>query len=527
MTCEAASHSLTMATTLERAGALFGERPAVIDREGTMTWAEHVERVARAAAVLQGLGVRPGERFAIISRNSFRQAELEHAGFWLGAVPVPINFRLAPPEIRFILDDADCRLLAVEDRFAALLDHELFARWRERALYVAPAAADVPWPQYERLLADARPLPVHRADPQDDAILLYTGGTTGRSKGVPLSHANILANALQTGLATRPTSDDRYLHMAPNFHSADLLATSVTLVGGAHAWLGEFSPRQLLETLATQRITFLMLPPTVIALTLQDPEFARYDLSRLRLIWYGSAPMAVEWIRRTMETLPHTELLQSYGLTETAPILTTLSPEEHRRALASGDYAVLRSVGKPLAHVDLRIFDDDDREVPAGEAGEVVVRAPNVTRGYWRMPELNAEAFRHGWFHTGDIGRLDERGNLYILDRKKDMIISGGENIYSSEVEAALYKHPGVAEAAVVGVPDPKWGETVLAAIVPAAGAKLTEAEIIEHCRQLIGGYKLPRRLVFLEALPKSAVGKILKTELRRRYGDAGQTQAS
>src|SRR5690606_18792817 len=176
---------------------------------------------------------------------------------------------------------------------------------------------------------------------------------------------------------------------------------------------------------------------------------------------------------------------------------------------------------------DLRIFDDDDREVPAGEAGEVVVRAPNVTRGYWRMPELNAEAFRHGWFHTGDIGRLDERGNLYILDRKKDMIISGGENIYSSEVEAALYKHPGVAEAAVVGVPDPKWGETVLAAIVPAAGAKLTEAEIIEHCRQLIGGYKLPRRLVFLEALPKSAVGKILKTELRRRYGDAGQTQAS
>jgi long-chain acyl-CoA synthetase len=510
---------LTMAAALARAAALFPSRPAILDQEGNLTWSRYVDRIARAAAALHGLGLRPGDRFGILSHNSFRHAELINAGYWLGAVPVPLNFRLARPEIRYILDDADCKLLAVEDRFAALLNDEYFAPWRDRALYVAPKRAGVAWPEYEALLAQSQPLPMQDSSASDDAILLYTGGTTGRSKGVRLTHANVIANGIQIALAIRAYADDRFLHVSPMFHSADLMGTAFTLVGGAHAYLGDFSGRRLLQAIADHRITASMLAPTIIIVTLQEPEFARHDTSSMRLVFYGSAPMAVEWIERTMEKFPNAGLQQGYGLTETSPILTTLTPEEHRHALAAGRHELLRSVGKPVIGVDLRIVDADDRVLDTGEVGEIVVRGPNVTRGYLGLPEHNAKTFRNGWFHTGDIGRLDSEGNLYILDRLKDMIVTGSENVYSSEVEAALYRCPGVHEAAVVGVPHEKWGEAVFAAIVPAPGVTLTEAEIIAHCRRHIGGYKIPRRMAFLDELPKSAMGKILKSELRRIYG--------
>lgn len=512
---------LTMGAVLRRAAALFGNRPAILDREGNMTWSQYVDRIARAASVLNGLGVNAGERFGILSRNSFRHAELINAGYWLGAVPVPVNVRLAPPEIRYILDDAQCQLLVLEDRFLPLLDNETFAPWRDKALCVAAKRSNTRSPQYEALLIDAGPALIHQARQDDDALLLYTGGTTGRSKGVRLTHGNLIANGTQVALVARTYAEDRFLHVSPMFHSADCLGTAFTLVGGAHAYLSEFSGKNLLQAIETHRITVTMLAPTVIILTLQEPDFERFDLQSLRLMFYGSAPMAVEWIKRTMERLPNTGLEQLYGLTETAPILTAMTPEEHRHAIASGKHELLRSVGKPLVQVDLRIVDEDDREVPIGSVGEIVVRGPNVTKGYLGLPEQNAETFRNGWFHTGDAGRVDAEGNLYLMDRLKDMIITGGENVYSSEVEAALYKYPGVHEAAVVGVPDETWGEAVFAVIVPAPGRTLREEEIIEHCRRYIGGYKIPRRMAFVEALPKSAMGKILKTELRKIYGGA------
>src|SRR3990172_4474989 len=512
-------HQLTMASALARAAKLFASRPAILDREGDMTWSQYVDRIARAPRALHGLGLRSGDRFGIISHNSFRHAELINAGYWLGAVPVPLNFRLANPEIRYILDDADCRLLAIEDRFAQLLNDEHFAPWRDRVLFVASRNADGARPQYESLLAQTAPVPMQELSPSDDAILLYTGGTTGRSKGVRLTHANLIANGTQIALAIRAYADDRFLHVSPMFHSADLMGTAFTLVGGAHSYLSDFSGRNLLQAIADHRITASMLAPTIIIVTLQEPDFDRFDTSSMRLVFYGSAPMAVEWIKRTMAKFPNAGLQQGYGLTETSPILTTLAPEQHREALAGGDHALLRSVGKPLIHVDLRVVDTDDRELDIGEIGEIVVRGPNVTRGYLGLPEQNARTFRNDWFHTGDVGRLDVEGNLYVLDRLKDMIITGSENVYSSEVEAALYRHPGVHEAAVVGVPDEKWGEAVFAAIVPAPGHALTEAELIAHCRQHIGGYKIPRRMAIVEALPKSAMGKILKNELRRTYG--------
>ncbi len=510
---------LTMASVLKRAARFYGDRPAILDHEGNMTWSDHVDRIARAASVLASLGLKAGDRFGIISHNSFRYAELINAGYWLGSVPVPINFRLASPEMLFILDNAQCKFLVMEDSFIHLLDEETFLPWRDRVLYVSADQASVPWPQYEPLLSEASAAPLHEAAQNDDAILLYTGGTTGRSKGVPLTHANLISNGMQIALAIRAYADDRFLHVSPMFHSADLMGTVFTLVGGAHAYLREFSARNLLQAIQDHRITLSMLAPTIIISTLREPNFDSYDCSSFRLVFYGSAPMAAEWIRKTMEKFPNAGLQQGYGLTETSPILTTLTPEEHRRAIATGNHELLRSVGKPVTHVDLRIFDNEDQELPIGEIGEIVVRGPNVTKGYLGLPEKNETTFRHGWFHTGDIGRLDENYNLYLMDRKNDMIITGSENVYCSEVEAALYKHPGIHEVAVVGVPDEKWGEAVFAVIVPSPGQALNEEEIIEHCRVHIGGYKIPRRMAFVEELPKSAMGKILKNELRRIYG--------
>ena len=509
---------LTLPSVLDRTVSLYGRRTAIFDRERNFTWAEFADRIARAAGVLAALGVRPGRRFGIISRNSFRHAEVNHAGYWLGAVPVPINHRLAPIEIRFILDDAQCEIVAVENTFADLMQADELAPWRARMFWLAPGEVDAGGPSYEALLADAAPAPRRDCDENDDAILLYTGGTTGRGKGVRLSHRNVVANALQLSKAMDVTADDIYLHVSPMFHSTDLKSTVLTMQGGGHTFLSEFSPRGVLDAIQRHRVTIASLVPTMIIRTLQDETFDSYDISSLRLVSYGTSPMAVEWIRRAMERLKDVGLHQCYGLTETSPILSILDEEDHRRALETGDHSRLSSSGRPLPCVELRIVDDAGRDMPAGEAGEILVRAPNVAKGYLNRPEENAATFRDGWLHTGDIGRLEEGGYLFMMDRKKEMVITGGENVYTSEVEAALYQHEGVHEAAVVGVPDEKFGEALFAVIVPAPGRSLTADEIISHCRGRIGGYKIPRQMDFVDELPKSTMGKVLKNELRRLY---------
>ena len=510
---------LTMVSAMDRARRLYGAQTAVVDDEGRFSWGEFVDRARRAASVLDGLGIGAGDRYAILSRNSFRNAELMHAGYWSGRIPVPVNIRLAPAEIRHILDDAGCKLLALDEALVDFGTDEALAPWRDRILFVASDKQDVAWPQYEALLAEAAPADAHDTAEDDTAVLLYTGGTTGRSKGVPLSHRNVFSNGQQCAIALGARTDDVYLHAAPMFHSADLLGTAFTLQGAAHMFLPVFSPESVLRAMERHGVTVAFLVPTMIIMILQDPSFEKFDLARLRLVFYGSSPMAVEWIRRAMEALPGAETQQGYGLTETSPILTTLDPDQHRDALESGRYDRLKAAGRPVTGVDMRIVDDNGDEVTLGEAGEVVVRGPNVTNGYLNRPEETAAAFRRGWFHTGDIGRMDEEGFMYLLDRKKDMIITGGENVYSSEVEAALYQHPGVNEAAVVGVPDEKYGEALFAVIVPAPGASLDIDGLIAHCRERIGGYKVPRRMAFVDEMPKSAMGKILKTELRRIYG--------
>lgn len=537
---------ITMRAAIERAERHFGPNPAVVSVCGAppVTWTEFAARVRRASGVLRSLGVGAGERFAIVCRNDPRQAELIHAAWWMGAVAVPINYRLAPVEIAAILDGAAPRLVAVEDRWRGLMADPVLAARGEPLLRIrtdeagAEAAEggggdgaegegeDAGAPDYETLRDRADEDEGRASAEDDDAILLYTGGTTGRAKGVRLSHRNVAANGLQLVGPFGAQANDVMLHVAPMFHSADLLGTAFTHSGGAHAYLPDFTPDAFLRAVEASRATFTMLSPTLVVRLVREGRFADYDLRSLRRFTYGSAPMDAAWVRRTVEALPGVELIQTYGLTETSPILSTLGWDQHLAGLdeGGGGSERLRSVGLPLVGVELRIVDDGGRELPPGEAGEIAVRAPNVSCGYLDRPEETAAAFRGGWFHTGDVGRLDAEGYLYVVDRKKDVVITGGENVWSTEVEAALYAHPDVIEAAVVGVPDETWGEALLAVVVPApgsafaAGGEAAEAALVAHCRGRIGGYKVPRRFRFVETLPKSAMGKTLKAELRRAY---------
>jgi long-chain acyl-CoA synthetase len=511
---------LTLSSALDRCRRLHGKNRAIVDAEGTWTWREHLDRVTRAAGALARLGLGQGDRFGILSRNTFRHCELLHAGYWSGIVPVPVNIRLAAPEIAHILGDAGVKALAVDEPFLPLIEKAELKPWAGKAFAVSPRPLGGRLADYESLLAAAAPLELCESREEDDAILLYTGGTTGRSKGVRLTHRNVVANGLQCCATMHFREDDVYLHIAPMFHSADLLGTGFTLLGGAHAYLAQFSPRNFLDAIERLKVTWTMLAPTMIIMTLQELKPGDFDLASWRAFLYGSAPMAPEWIAKSIAAFKGVEIIQGYGLTETSPILTVMPDAEHRRAVASGDLSRLKSAGRPVPGVDMRICDDRGAEVPPGAAGEVVVRAPNVSKGYLNLPEVTAGAIRDGWFHTGDVGRMDEEGYMYLLDRKKDMIITGGENVYTVEVEQALYQHPDVAECAVIGVPDEKYGEALFAAIVPAPGKVLDKEKLVEHCRARIGGYKIPRQMVFLPQLPKSAMGKILKTEIRSTYSD-------
>jgi len=506
---------LTLAQLFDRTVRHHRGRPAVVDGDNRLSWAELGERVAVAAGVLGELGLGTGRRFAIQAPNSPRFDELKWAGFRAGAVPVPVNWRLAAPEIEHILRDAECETIFVASEFLPVYDAPALAPWRDKLICLTGEAPEG-MAHYDDLFAGASAAGITPTAAGDDAILQYTGGTTGRSKGVRISSTNVISSQLGFAMGLRARPDDVYLHLAPMFHSADLLAMAWTLVGGAHAYLPAFTPAAFLECVARNQVTSTIAVPTMLMMTLGDPAFEKADLSSLRLLGWGASPMDPEWVRRVAKAFPDIDISNCYGLTETAPDLTLFEPDELRRAIAEDDPAVA-SVGKPNAIVRLRVVDEAGNDVAEGASGELLARGPNITHGYLNLPELTKTALADGWLHTGDVARIDERGYVYLLDRVKDMIVSGGENVYSSEVEGALYTHPGVHECAVIGLPDDTYGEIVTAVVVPTADTDLDADTLIAHCRPLIAGFKLPRRIEFVETLPKSAMGKILKTDLRAR----------
>lgn len=501
---------LTMTGLLARAAETFGGRVAVMEiaADGTLRetgWADHVMRARRIAG---GFRFLAGERFAIIARNSAGQAELFHAGYLSGALPVPLNWRLSPVELAALLADCDPARVFLDREFADLADDPALARWLADAILLDGGRLP------DDCLGDAAPL--HDTVAEDAALILYTGGTTGGPKGVLLSHGNITANALQVAPVLEMAEHTRYLHIAPMFHGADLIGTAATMLGGAHAYLPAFTIDEFLASARTARITATMLVPAMVRMLVdrgvENP--ADIDLPDLAMVIYGSSPMDAGLIGDACRAMPGIGWRQGYGLTETGPLLTVLGAAEHRDIAIGARTGLAASAGRPLAGVVSRTVDAAGNPLPAGAVGEIQVCGPNIARGYFKNPAETRAVFRDGWFLTGDIGRVDGDGYLYLLDRAKDMIISGGENIYSIEVEDALLAHPGVAQAAVIGQPDPKWGEIVTAAVV-LRDPDLTAAALQDHCRTMLGGYKVPRRFLFMDDLPRNALGKVLKQHLR------------
>lgn len=482
--------------SLGRAARYFPERTALSSGGRRTTFRELHARVANIAASLSRHGFRVGDRLAILLPNEAEYIELVYACAWLGVIAVPLNTRLSAVEIDHVLDDASPRGLI---RHSSLPAPSVPSLW-ERVLDVEPLDVKDGSP----------PEPIY--DPDAVLALIYTSGTTGRPKGVVLTHGNMLADVDHGNYWVPNGEGDVYLHAAPMFHIADFpLMFASPAFGACQVTIPKFSPRSFCETVERERVTRTVLVPTMINMLTQFPELGKYDLTSLKELPYGGSPMAPELVRRTRDALPGVKLIQCYGLSETG-FLTALRDQEHTEER-------LKSCGRPCPGIDVRIVDEAGNEVEAGQSGELVVRGANVMRGYWNNPEETARAFRGGMFRTGDIGRQDADGYFYILDRLKDMIVTGGENVYSGEVEAVIYEHPSVREAAVFGIPDPQWGELVAASVVLKTGMALGADELIAHCRRSLANYKVPRRVEFSETeLPKGGSGKILKKVLRERY---------
>jgi acyl-CoA synthetase (AMP-forming)/AMP-acid ligase II len=488
----------------------LGGQIAIVSKNRTLSWAELADLVARFAAILRGKGISAGDRVAILAEN----CDLHLAAFfaipWSGGILVEINLRLSPAEIAYLIDHSGATIILHDQARSALLADALSrTETHPLALELRGGSESI-----DTLIPVTAPMADAKRCGEDTASIFYTGGTTGRSKGAMLTHNNHMFNglAMWAGL-DRVSGDLRYLHAPPMFHIADaLFVHAVTLIGGRHFILPRFDAASVIDAVHEHEITDVYLVPTMIISLLDALEAGRETLPSLKRIYYGAAPMPEAILRRLMRMVPDAGPIQLYGQTEAAPVVTMLLPTDHD---LSGTTARLRSAGKSLPGTLIAILGPEGNELVTGEVGEIAVRSGNVMKGYWKDPVQTARTLDKGWLHTGDGGYIDKDGFLYVVDRIKDMIISGGENIYSVEVERAIALHPAVSQCAVIGIPDPIWGERVHAVVVLRAGAELTHAELREHCRQYIAGYKLPRSSEWRATLPLSGPGKILKRALR------------
>ena len=504
---------------VRRAAQVNGNGVATVFGNRQQTWRTFESRVARLAGAMIGLGYKPGDRVGILSLNCDRYLECFFGLAWAGIVFVPINTRLAPPEIVFWLSDSGCSGLMVDDAFVPVLPKVLPETPDIRhIMHIGEGPTPDGQLSYEALIAAAEPAVDAGRKDNDMAGIFYTGGTTGRSKGVMLSHTNFMANAQNMYPATPFNAETCYIHAAPMFHLADGAMTFlVTGYGGKHVFLPRYDPAAFMQLVETQRVTTALIVPTMVNMLVHHPDIGKYDLSSFKGLIYGASPMPEAVIRRAMQVMPQTRFTQAYGQSEAAPLMTLMPPEYH---CFEGPLAgKIKSAGRGVLDCEIRILDEHDNEVPRGVVGEVCGRGLTVMLGYWKQPELTAHTMRNGWLHTGDGGYMDEGGFVFLVDRVKDMIVSGGENVYSVEVETALYEHPSVAECAVIGVPDDTWGERVHAIVRLKPDTTATEADLIAACHARIANYKCPRSITIQEeALPLSGAGKILKSELRKPY---------
>lgn len=509
---------------LHRAVQQHPQRLATLCGTRRQDWRTLVHRVACLAAALRAQGLRPGERVALLAHNSDHCVEAFLAIWWAGGVVCPLNTRWSPAEMRHALQDVDPRLLLVDAALAPAAQALAAQPPGLPSLWLG--AGDVPpdMPRTEALLAAASPLEDERRAGDALAVILYTGGTTGFPKGVMLSHAN-LWSACAARLAQVPGTSISLL-ATPLFHVAGLGRLVGQIVQGSTCVIDtQFRPERVLAAIAEHGVSEVMLVPSMLQMLLDDPAFGAARLASLRRILHGAAPMPQALLQRAMQALPQVEFVAAYGMTETAASASLNGP--FTLANHAQHAGRLASVGRASWGCELRIAGPGGEGLPAGEVGEICVRGPSVMQGYWRQPEATAQVLRNGWMHTGDGGWMDDGGHVHLVDRLKDMIISGGENVYSLEVESVLMRHPAVALCAVVGVPDAQWGEAVHAVVVLRPGQACAPEALRQHCRAHLAGFKSPRAVHLVDALPLSPTGKILKNRLREQLAAAAPARAA
>ncbi|MGD0142618.1 MAG: long-chain-fatty-acid--CoA ligase [Rhizomicrobium sp.] len=481
----------------------------------------HANRVAQGLLVL---GLKPGARVGYLGKNIDRYFEVLLGSFKARGVVVGVNWRLAVPEIAYVLNDAGCGIVFVGEEFYAAME-KVLPECPGLKTVVAMDGGHPSWPSYETW-RDAQPAkdPLLPVGADDDVIQLYTSGTTGHPKGVQLTSRNYLAmlQAAEDMKVADYTPDDVVLIAMPFFHVAGVNIGLFSLATGAKGIvLGDIDPQKILRLIETKHVTQAFLVPAVILFLTQQPNAKQVNFSTLKMISYGASPISDE-VLLTAKNLMGCEFVQLYGLTETTGGGTFLSPADHDPARGK-----LRSCGKPAPGHEVRVVDGQGRTLPAGDVGEIQIKAANVMKGYWNKADATAKSIVSGWFFTGDAGYFDSDGYLYIHDRVKDMIVSGGENVYPAEVENAIFGHPAVADVAVIGVPDERWGEAVKACVVKKPGQTATAAEIIAYARERIAGYKLPKSVDFLDTLPRNPTGKVLRRELRKPYWEGRDRQVN
>ncbi len=496
---------------LERSATRVG----FVDTAFEATFDRHLDRVLRLTSGMgKELGIARGDRFAVMALNGHQFEELYHAGLLGAGVVNPLNLRLAPSELELILRDSGTKVCFTDAAFAPLVDRVRSGAGLERVVLIGPG--DVPHDvAYEDVIDAGDPVVPDEPEEDDPAVLMYTGGTTGLAKGVLIDNRAMMLDLYKVATRWGMHEGFVYLHQTPMFHAASLGAVlAVPAVGATTAFVPMFEPRAVLDAMERFGVTMTVMVPTMIAMLLAHPDFAPESLARLEVLTYGASPMPEELLARLLALFPDTDLYQGYGMTENCGLLTALGPEEHRRG-----GPILRSAGRPLPGSVVTVQDDHGHLLPPGQTGEVCARAGNYMRGYWNRPEETEAAFRGGWYHTGDAGYLDEQGYVYLVDRVKDMIVTGGENVYSAEVENAIASHPAVAQVAVIGIPSEQWGEAVHAVVVLKAGEKATEEDLTSWSRERIAGFKVPKSVELrTEPLPLSGALKVLKRELRAPY---------
>ncbi len=501
-----------MGEVLARTSRQYPERIALIEGDRKVTYSEYNRLVNRYANGLQNLGVKPGDHVAVWMYNSIELTALMFAITKAGATAVPLNFRYTAQDAAYVIDQSDAVAVAAGPEFTDLLAKIRQELPKVRSYILSAGSLGEGSLSLEALQQASDREPIHPVDMLDPAIILYTSGTTGQPKGAVLSHLAVVTNALTMPMVAGFRSGDVYLNAVPLFHVGFIcFFLAHILVGGSVVIMRAFDPAGAARAIESHKVTTVWFVPTMAISFLSQEGFADYDFSSLRIWNSGGAILPTELRARIMRSFPKARINDVFGMTETASVTTLLPPEDGLRKTAC--------VGLPIPTVEVRVVDEEDRDVPEGTPGEIAYRGPTIMTEYYKMPEATARAMRNGWFHAGDVVRQDEEGFVYVLDRKTDMIISGGENIYPREVEEVLFQHPAVLEVAVIGVADEHWGEAVKAVVALKPGQEASAEELISFCADRLARYKKPRSVEFVPALPRNASGKVLKTSLRQAFG--------